>query len=172
MIVRIIAPYITAASITAGVLFACYWAGANRTEKLLTAQHQAQLQQITADHAQAMADATEAMRKQERQHADAMAALDAQKTRELENEKAIADATIADLRADAIRVRDKFTCGTASATAAGQAGGTTSMGDARANGGLQAADAEFLLREAARADEVTLQLQACQAIIRADRGQQ
>ncbi len=170
MILRLIAPYLITASIAAGVLFACYWYGASSTQERLEALHLAQIQTIKAEGAKALAEATEAMRKQEQQHAAAMADLDAQKTRELENEKAAADAVIAGLRADTIRVRDQFTCG-ASTPAAGQAGATPGMGDAGKKRGFQKQDAEFLLREAARADEVTMQLQACQAIIRADRGQ-
>lgn len=40
-----------------------------------------------------------------------------------------------------------------------------------ASGFLAENDAAFLLGEASRADEVTLQLRACQAVVRADRGE-
>lgn len=145
-------------------------------------EHQARLaevSQLNADHAQAIADANQrtadaqqAARDKEAQHANDMAALDAQHTKELNDAKAAADATIADLRAGTIRLRDRFTCNAGNAKPAGstgQAGTSASVGDGAAAGGLQTADAEFLLREAERADEVTVQLGACQAIVKGDR---
>lgn len=167
-------PYLVAIASAVVLFFFVYQFGVH-------VEHQARLaevSQLKAQHAQAIADATQRAldaeareRSKEAQHAADMAALDEQRTKEMNDAKAAADATIADLRAGSIRVRDRFTCpaNAAGTGAAGQAGTSTSMGDAAQGHGLQPADAEFLLSEAKRADEVTVQLRACQDIVRGDR---
>lgn len=79
-----------------------------------------------------------------------------------ENELAIQkrDAIIADLRSGNLRLRDKFRCPTVS-TPAGSSGGSNDSETA----GLQNEDAEFLVREADRADAVVRQLTLAQDII-------
>lgn len=69
------------------------------------------------------------------------------------------DKTIADLRRGALRLRDKFTCKmpTDSKPSAG--------GDGQGTGGFSSEDAEFLIREASRADSVARRLSSCQAIL-------
>lgn len=63
---------------------------------------------------------------------------------------------LASLRAGSLRVRERFACPARSAEAPAVAGGTGDPGP----GGLLQQDVGFLLREAARADEVARQLNA------------
>lgn len=138
--------------------------------ELVREQNQ-RLGELNDKHTTALANELQRRLDEQAQHQAEMAALDAKFTKEMEDEKRRAAADVAALRAGTVRVRDRFTCpGATSTSGAGTAAGRTpSMGDATQAGGLQAADAEFLLREAERADAVTLQLQACQAIVRRDR---
>lgn len=174
-LLRELFPYLAAIGAVFGILYLAYSFGVH-------VEHQARLAEVSsinAQHSLAIAaanqrtlDAEQRERDKEAQHAADMAALDEQRTKELNDAKAAADATIADLRAGSIRVRDRLTCPAVRAAgpgAAGQAGTSTSVGDASAAYGLQSADAEFLLSEAKRADEVTVQLRACQDIVRGDR---
>jgi hypothetical protein len=69
------------------------------------------------------------------------------------------NADIAGLRAGTIKLQKRFRCPTTSSTnAPGSDGGSES--------GLLREDAEFLLRESSRADEVVRKLQSCQKIIK------
>ena len=72
---------------------------------------------------------------------------------------------LASLRAGSLRVRERFACPARSAEAPAFAGGAGDPGP----GGLLSADAEFLLREAARADEVARQLNALIQAVEATR---
>jgi prophage endopeptidase len=75
------------------------------------------------------------------------------------------DQTIADLRAGTLRLRDKFRCKASLPGSSAAASGS----DAASTGGLSDQDAEFLVREASRADAVVGQLTACQAVVKSDR---
>jgi prophage endopeptidase len=120
---------------------------------------------------QERADAEQRARDIEAKRAADMAALDAQHTKEMNDAKADADRTIADLRAGTLRLRERFTCPASTRTvpATAQAGTGTSLGDGAAAHGLQREDAEFLVRESAAATNEALKLKACQAIIMGDR---
>jgi hypothetical protein len=133
-------------------------------------EHKAELDRITIA-SQAIVSAEQAKnRAQEQEHVQEMADLDAQHHKDMQNEIDSREHTIADLRAGTLRLRKQFTCPAATAAgAASQAGTGTGLGDGASSGGLQTADAEFLLREAGRADQVVVQLQACQDIVRKDR---
>lgn len=72
------------------------------------------------------------------------------------------DATIAGLRNESIRLRKRFTCPALPASTGASAGS-----DGGEESGLLGEDAEFLVRFASEADEVVLQLQACQDTLRA-----
>lgn len=76
------------------------------------------------------------------------------------------DKIIADLRAGTVRMRSRFKCPAVRPAAPGAA---TAGSDGGTPAGLSDADAEFLIRESARSDEIVRQLTACQAVIRADR---
>jgi hypothetical protein len=146
--------------------------GAGETNRNLTNRYDAELAQLRAANSQAITDAVNKARSEEQQRSAAMAALDEQHHKEYQDEIISKDRTIADLRAGTVRVRNQFTCPAAAAErATGKAGTGTGLGDGAGTGGLQTAHVEFLLREAGRADEAVRQLQACQAIVRQDRGQ-
>jgi hypothetical protein len=85
----------------------------------------------------------------------AVTAIDKKHTEEQERAKKDFDRTIADLRADNIRVRKAHTCPS----------GPTSLSDGEEGGGLSTDDAEFLLRESERADDVVRQLTELQEYV-------
>jgi len=169
-------PYLAAILAAFAVLFGAYSFGVHVERQARVAEVNglnAEYAQQLADANQRTADAQQRERDKEAQRQRDMAALDVQHHKELTDAKAAADRTIADLRAGNLRLRERFTCPAAAGPAggAGQAGTGASVGDAAQGHGLQPADAEFLLSEAARADEVTVQLRACQDIVRRDRGE-
>lgn len=166
-------PYIEAALVVAA-LVADYQLGsyiANQKRLAEVAQLKADYAQQVADANKRTADAQADMRAQEQQHAQNIAAIDAQYLQELNDEKRKADSTIAALRAGSLRVQDRFKCPATSTTTSSTSthGTSASMGDAASAGGLRTDDAEFLLRVGQRANAVKVQLQACQAIVRDDR---
>ena len=121
-----------------------------------------------ADGVQAKWDAAEAAYAQQRA-ASAIAARDTEARWRAEYkaiaERFLAEQKVADekyqndlasLRAGSLRVRDRFACPARSAEAPAVAGGAGEAGP----GGLLQQDVGFLLREAARADEVARQLNA------------
>ncbi len=114
----------------------------------------------------------EEYRKQEQDHAAALAAVSTQYQQELTHAKAEKDRVIAGLRTGAVRLRIPVTCplsthgGDASALGTGTAGRD---GETRAE--LSAEASEFLVVLASEADAVVHQLGACQAVINADRKQ-
>lgn len=152
----------------------CYFAGVY-VEHLACVAEVTKLQQqqalALAAANKATTDAQQAARDTEAKRASDMADLDAHYTEELNNAKANADRTIADLRAGTVRLRQRFTCkpNTSSSSQAGKAGTGTGLGAGQSACGLSAEDAGFLVSEAKRADAVVVQLQACQAIVKQDR---
>lgn len=109
-------------------------------------------------------------RQQEQDAATAIAVISSQYQRELNHVKTDKDRVIADLRVGAYRLRIPVasplnTCGSLAAYAAPATGGRD--GEARAE--LSGAAAEFLVGLASEADEVVHQLDACQAVLKADR---
>jgi hypothetical protein len=145
-------------------------------------EHQARLAEVTGLKTEAAlslaaanksaADAQQAARDIEAKRVADMSAIDTQYQTELNNAKADADNTIAGLRAGTLSVRSRLTCprpglsGTGTSTTPGAS--ASSAADASAYG-LQDEDVEFLLREADRADAVTLQLRALQDVVRQER---
>jgi hypothetical protein len=117
---------------------------------------------------QAIDAAHKKAREQEAQSAQKVAAVSTAYQKDLANANRAKDLALNALRAGGLRVAvtgcqatDGGT-GQAAPAAPGRDGGA-------ATGFLAENDAAFLLSEASRADEVTLQLRACQAVIRADR---
>ena len=157
---------IIAAVISSGILFArSHWIDQGRAE--VKAEWNAQ----KAEDAQAIAELREKVRLQEIKHADELAKVDANFQEVRLNDKLQTDHIIGELRAGNARLRDRFTCKpTTGSTNTGHTSASTSGRDAATQGGLQTADAEFLVRFADDADAVVQQLQACQAVVRADRG--
>lgn len=125
---------------------------------------------LDAEHSKALASAVQAARTQEQQAAADQAAITSKLIEDLRHEKQNADATVAGLRAGAVQLRDRFTCADASPRGGVPSTSTSAAGsDATAARGLQPEDAEFLVRESSRADQVAQQLAACQAVIQSDR---
>lgn len=128
----------------------------------------AKLDSAQADSVKAQLKDEKDARDVERRHAADMTALEAQLTKENTDALVARDNLIADLRADRVRVRERFTCPKQAATA----GASPARSDDPAQGGLSSADAELLLRIGAEADDVVRQLTTCQAVIRSDRALQ
>jgi hypothetical protein len=85
-----------------------------------------------------------------------------------ENTRADLDSTLADVRADNLRLRNRFrACQTRVSSAAGTTGGD----DAAGQGGLSREDEELALRIGADADQVAHKLAACQAYIQTIRAE-
>ncbi len=109
-------------------------------------------------------------RQQEQDAATAIAVISSQHQRELHHVKADKDRVITDLRSGAYRLRIPV----ASAINTygdnpSQAAPATNCRDGEARAELSGAAAEFLVGLASEADEVVVQLGACQAVINADR---
>ncbi|WP_416242773.1 lysis system i-spanin subunit Rz [Azospira sp. APE16] len=112
-------------------------------------------------------------RAKEREHAQDMATALAKYQEDLKHEKAAKDRAIADIRSGDLRLRIPVACpegAGGSTTAAPGPGAIGRDGETRAELSVQAS--EFLIGLASEADEVVLQLTACQAVVIADRKQQ
>lgn len=164
-LIRKAAPYVLAVSAVLLVLFLAYRHGVNTTDTAWQAKWDKQAAQL----ATARADAERLARQAERDSAQAMATIDNAYQQGKADAKAEYDRVIADLRAGNVRLRERFKCPAANDLPG--AGTSTGGSDAAEARGLQRDDAEFLIREAERADAVVRQLQACQAIVNKDRGQ-
>lgn len=150
-----------------------YALGHSRAASQLTSRHEAEISALRADAAQRIANAQAEARAIEQQRAADMAALTAAHQEALRHATADRDRVIADLRAGVVRVREQFTCNSASDASGGTEARASGQRDPEGTSrGLSAADAEFLLRIAAEADEIVHQLHACQAVIRSDRSSQ
>jgi hypothetical protein len=146
--------------------YGCYHHGVSTT----TARYEAVIAKANAAHAKDLADKLAAARAEEQSKAADMHAIDTQTIQDKQNEIDSRDSTIADLRAGSLRLRDHFTCSAGSDKRLPDVAATAGKRDAARQGGLQQADAEFLVRLASDADQVARQLQACQAVVRSDRG--
>lgn len=114
-------------------------------------------------YAQAVAGAQAQARQKEHRAAAKFAAIDDKHQKEIQHVAETRERTIAGLRSGALRLRPQFTCSVSEAAAG------TSVGDGGEKAGLSREDAEFLVSESARADEIVVQLAACQADLKADR---
>lgn len=159
-----IAPYLIVVAIVFASLFGAYRHGVTVT----ASKYQDKIDRQAAADAAATAALEAKVRQVEDDAAKQLAAVDANYQEKMKNEIDSRDAVIAGLRAGSVRVRERFTC---ASTASGVPNTAASAGrsDAAGGRGLQQADAEFLVSIAERADQVVLQLQACQAVVAADR---
>lgn len=158
------APYLIAVAVVAAVLFGAYHHGVSVTED----KYERRAAEQEAANIKALNELNDKAIAAERQHAIDLAAIDQRHQGDLKNEIDSRDRIITDLRSGAMQLRKRFTCAPAVErvpAVAARAG----IGDAGQAGGLQREDAEFLVREASRADEVVLQLRACQGVVRDDR---
>lgn len=101
----------------------------------------------------------------ERREAELSAAADSAYQRGIEDGKKSLDADIAGIHDGSKRLRDKFRCPTPAKQPDPVPSASTSTGinNEASGGGLQPADAEFLIRLGHEADEVVGQLTACQS---------
>lgn len=158
-------PYVAVVLFVGAALYGAYHHGVS-----VTADHyQRVITQQDADNSKALAAEQLRYRGLEQQHAADIAAIDQQHQQAIENEITSRDRTIADLRAGAVGLRDKFTTCQRTRGATAPAGTSASQRDAAASIELQRADAEFLVSIASEADRVADQLRACQGVVRADR---
>ncbi len=114
----------------------------------------------------------EQARAREHEHAQDMANTSAKYQEDLKHEKSAKDRVIADLRSRALRLRIPVTCPISAAgdrTAAPGTGAAGRDGETRAELSVEAS--EFLVGLTSEADEIVHQLDACQAVINADRKQ-
>jgi prophage endopeptidase len=162
---RRVLPYLAACALIFGVFFLAYRHGVTVT----TEHYQAIIAKRDTDQAKALAALKDQALVQEHLHAAAMATVDHNYQEQLKNEISSRDAVIDGLRAGTVRLRQRFICPAASSGSVPTATSSTSSGDTAEGSGLQSADAEFLVRLASEADTVTLQLQACQEVVRNDR---
>ena len=104
-------------------------------------------------------------------HADALAAIDREKSKEVANVEARKERFVSDVVAGRIRLFDPGarSCprGGGDEGAAPRAG--AGVGDGEGGGELSGPLAQFLIGEAARADKVVVRLSACQRILEEDR---
>lgn len=99
---------------------------------------------------------------------DRLASVADQYEKEKQHEFQKRDRYIADLRADNLRLRDPGSKNTAVGTSDGVAPGTGQC-DGQAGSQFSIEASEFLLRLTGEADEVAIQLAACQAVVLSDR---
>jgi hypothetical protein len=164
-ILKRLAPYFIAVFLFFGWTYASYHHGVSTT----TDKYEARLAQIAKENADNVIALQAQARIKEQVAGSMQAAADIAHQEKLNHETSSRDDVIASLNADAIKLRKRFTC---SSTDKRVRSAATSIGvsDAGQTGGLHNQDAEFLIREASRANEVVLQLQQCQAVVRSDRG--
>lgn len=147
-------------------LWAIYQTGVQDERQRLTAIHGAELAAIREQAAKDLAAAEKKAREAEQAARDRIHQIE---TMRHEHEQAAAaerDRLLAAVQSGERRLRDRFTCPAASVS--GAAADPAGAGQAAARG-LQREDAAALVREAERADQVTRDLNACIAILHADR---
>ena len=147
------APQLLAATVCLAVGFGAGW-------KLQSLRWEASLKAEADKRVEAVNQAREREHELGKLHETIATTLERSKTDALRKK----DAVIADLRAGTLRLRLPSDVPGTSTPAA-----TSCRGDGASGSELPRSAAEFLVSEATRANEVAEQLQACQAILRADR---
>lgn len=174
-------PYVIAIAVAFGLVWFVYERGVSDEHERRVAQvdtiqarHIADVKAIGEANEKELARLTQDARDKEAANALRMAALDEKHFKELQDEKANSIRTIDGLRSGAVRVRDKYTCsasGTSSAASGVPSTYTSAgMGDGAASRGLGPEDAAAIVGAADIGDGWAVQLRACQAIVRSDRG--
>lgn len=171
-LLRAVAPCVIAIALLGGSHWLAYRHGVTTTEAALTGPHKAELADRDKANALATTAAVDKARKEERDAAQRIAEIDSQHQGKLDEQKANSTHLAAERDTGRIRLRERFACPSAStATVMPSTAAGASVGDEAAAHGLQRADEKFLVSESERSTEVAIQLQACQAIVRSDRGQ-
>lgn len=161
-----LAPYIGAVVIVGLSLFGAYHHGETVTNNAWQVKWD-QAVQKQQNQVQAL---RQKIQTEQANHRQQMAAVDAKYQEQIQHDQQTHDRDLLRLNSGALRLRKRFTCSTPSHNAVPKATKTASSSHATEGGGLRKADAEFLIRLADRADQVTHQLQACQATIKAGEG--
>lgn len=161
-------PYLVAVSVLTLALFASYGHG----KSVERATWQARMNAALAEAMSQTAYLERKARDAERASAEAMQTIDNAYQQGRADAQNDFDRTMAERDSGAIRLHDRFTCADTS-TPGGVPETITSPSkrDAASQGGLQRTDEAFLVQLAKRADDAVRQLQACQFIVRKDRGQ-
>ena len=161
-------PYLVAIGLVLGALFGAYRHGVT-TER---ATWQVRMNAALAEAMSQTADLQRKAREAEQASAQAMQTIDNAYQQGRADAQNDFDRTMAERDSGAIRLHDRFTCtDTSAAGGLPEASTSTSKRDAARTGGLQREDEAFLVQLAKRADDAVRQLQACQSIVRKDRGQ-
>lgn len=158
--------YAVAPAIVGGALFGAYHHGCSVT----SAAYKLKITKANKQHAQQLAKLEASARADEQSKAASMHAIDQQTIQGQTDEISKRDRTIADYRSGAVRLRDHFTCAASTDQRVLSAAPGAGQRDEASAGGLQQPDVEFLVRLASEADQAVTQLAACQAVVRADRG--
>lgn len=103
----------------------------------------------------------------EKSFADRVSEIDSYYTGKLNDERKKSADTIAAIRNGSLQLRDRFRCPDPAGTGGADPLTGTGVDHETGKRGLWADDAEFLVRESDRADEIVIQLQGCQDYIRA-----
>lgn len=159
MIYLRIVPYVIALALIAGVLHFTYTAGYNKSERVWLDKYTTELGKLNDQLVESQRKERAAVAQQEQIEADLLA--------KQKEHKANANATISDLRAGTIRLRESLkskSCPSVPGTT-----GSTGGSDAASTGGLSEEDVRFLISEARRADQAVEQLKAAQQVITHDR---
>ena len=164
-ILKRIWPYLVAVAVVLAALYGAYRHGVATT----TDRYELKLAEQAKANADALASAHFKARVQEMAAAVQLADIDAKHQQELKDAQTRTERTIAELRAGNIRLRDELASAECALAGVSDIATGTGQRDAACTGGLRPEHAEFLIRFADRADEVTMQLQAAQDVIRADR---
>lgn len=162
------APYLAGLVTVVSVLTFAHHEGVRSATERLDAQYGAQIAKLHAEADKQHAADVDAARASEQAHGQALTVLDQNYQKAIQDEKAKSDRTVADLRTGALQLRSRFTCPANSGSMPGPAA-STAVDPPAGQRGLQPEDVRILVSEASRADQVVLQLQACQAVIRGDR---
>lgn len=165
MAIKAAAPYVIAVALVGGCFYAAYSHGVETTKTL----YKLRISTAAKEHADEIISWKTKVAAIEHQRMDDMATLAGTYQKAVEDEKAEHDRITADLRTGTVRLRDRLAFVEFANSGSPKAGTSTRSGDAAKGVGLQAADAEFLLRIASEADRVADQLRACQAVVLADR---
>lgn len=152
-----------------GLFAATYFSGVQHERDRLTAVHTAAIETIKRAAAEDLAEAQSAARAAEQASRQRIHDIEVQHYEKMQAAEAERDRLLAAVESGELRLRDRFTCpASGSGSVPGTVPGSAGSEPAQA-GGLQQADVQFLVRFAHEADEVTRQLQACQAILASDR---
>ena len=153
----------------AATLFGFFVTGYHRGHRAAAAQWQAM---YAADIAAANAATVQALNKArdaEQQAAKQVAEIEGKLHEQQVKANNDQERLLADVRSGAVGLRQRLTCPPSKPSPMPGAASSASSSDAAEKRGLQPADADFLIRLAGRADEVTRQLVSCQSILSAER---